>query len=71
MFAAQTGTGVLMAARFHNGNMAAPAADGMIALICLFVASFSYSWGPLGWLVRVLPPCSVSWPLHTMHVLSN
>lgn len=26
-------------------------ADGIIALICLYVAGFAWSWGPLGWLV--------------------
>ena len=53
MFAAQTGTGALMLVHFNNGQMAKPAADSMIFLICLFVASFSYSWGPLGWLVSL------------------
>ncbi|KAF6258884.1 hexose transporter-like protein [Scenedesmus sp. NREL 46B-D3] len=26
-------------------------ASGIIALLCLYVAGFAWSWGPLGWLV--------------------
>ncbi|KAL5983036.1 Sugar transport protein 10 [Asimina triloba] len=32
-------------------------ADLLLALICLYVAAFAWSWGPLGWLVpsEILP----------------
>ncbi len=28
-----------------------PVAIGVIVLICVFIAAFAWSWGPLGWLI--------------------
>jgi hypothetical protein len=42
--------GILIKKNFESpGNDAL--ASGIIALICLYVAGFAWSWGPLGWLV--------------------
>ncbi|ESQ31881.1 hypothetical protein EUTSA_v10005579mg [Eutrema salsugineum] len=34
-----------------EGSLSHVDADILLALICLYVASFAWSWGPLGWLV--------------------
>ncbi|AED93146.1 monosaccharide transporter [Arabidopsis thaliana] len=34
-----------------EGNLSGVDADIILALICLYVAGFAWSWGPLGWLV--------------------
>jgi type IV secretory pathway TrbD component len=41
------------------GLMPAGAAGAVLAFMCLFVAGFSWSWGPLGWLI----PSEIT-PLH-------
>ena len=64
MFAAQVATGSLMAAKFDNGAMTHSAGVGMIALVCIFVACFAFSWGPLGWLVSAPLSCRSTLRLH-------
>lgn len=46
-------TAVILATKMDKstGTMPAPAGKAVLAFICLFVAGFSWSWGPLGWLV--------------------
>lgn len=34
-----------------EGTLSSRDADIILALICLYVAGFAWSWGPLGWLV--------------------
>ena len=48
----QTLIGILLAIYF-GGNKELPStvAAVIVALICVYVASFAWSWGPLGWLV--------------------
>lgn len=33
------------------GTIETPKANAMIAFICIYIAGFAWSWGPLGWLV--------------------
>ena len=53
MAAALVVMGGLLAHYFKGGSMEIPRAVGgvVIAVICLFVSAFAWSWGPLGWLV--------------------
>ena len=53
----QIATGILTAVTFTGTKIPTTAGDIMIVFICLFVAMFAASWGPLGWLVRL---CSCS-----------
>eukprot|EP00878_Enallax_costatus_P003747 GHUV01003963.1.p1 GENE.GHUV01003963.1~~GHUV01003963.1.p1 ORF type:complete len:430 (+),score=129.74 GHUV01003963.1:238-1527(+) len=43
--------GILIKLNFESGVVNPAMANGIIALICLYVAGFAWSWGPLGWLV--------------------
>lgn len=56
----QVATGALTKVTFTGDTIPATAGTVMIFFICVFVACFAASWGPLGWLVR--PLC-----LHAMH----
>jgi len=51
MAAMQIATGILTAVTFTGTKIPVTAGDIMIAFICVFVACFAASWGPLGWLV--------------------
>ncbi|XP_050236225.1 sugar transport protein 8-like [Mercurialis annua] len=52
MFVAQTIMGGVLAAFLKSTNMM-PRVPAMfvLVLICIFVAGFAWSWGPLGWLI--------------------
>ncbi len=56
MAAMQIATGILTALTFTGTKIPQTAGDIMIVFICIFVAMFAASWGPLGWLV--CPPSS-------------
>eukprot|EP00775_Hariotina_reticulata_P012572 gene12572-12704_t len=46
--------GALIASSLGNsgtGYVSKPVADATIAFICIYIAGFAWSWGPLGWLV--------------------
>lgn len=44
--------GILIAVYMQpNGGMTTSSAQGTLALICIYIAGFAWSWGPLGWLV--------------------
>nr|XP_019705720.1 hexose carrier protein HEX6 [Elaeis guineensis] len=52
MFLSQIIVGGILAAEFKDhGEMIRGIAYLVLAIICFFVAGFSWSWGPLGWLV--------------------
>ncbi|KAL4857034.1 H(+)/hexose cotransporter 2 [Chlorella vulgaris] len=53
MAVAQIITGVVLAVEFPKYNNVLPSnvAIGVLIVICVFVAGFAWSWGPLGWLV--------------------
>ncbi|KAK9917780.1 hypothetical protein WJX75_008092 [Coccomyxa subellipsoidea] len=51
MFVMQIATGSIAAVYFKNGYVPPQVGAGMLTTICLFVAGFACSWGPLGWLV--------------------
>ncbi|KAL4422990.1 hypothetical protein ABPG77_005470 [Micractinium sp. CCAP 211/92] len=53
MIAAQITTGVVLAIEFPKYNNVLPThvSIGVLIVICVFVAGFAWSWGPLGWLV--------------------
>ncbi|PRW33672.1 H(+) hexose cotransporter 2 [Chlorella sorokiniana] len=53
MAAAQIVTGVVLGVEFgkHNNTLPNNVAVGVLIVICVFVAGFAWSWGPLGWLV--------------------
>ncbi|KAL4428661.1 hypothetical protein ABPG77_009767 [Micractinium sp. CCAP 211/92] len=46
--------GVVLGVEFSSVSgtiLPKPVARGVLAVICLFIAGFAWSWGPLGWLV--------------------
>ncbi|KAK9908622.1 hypothetical protein WJX75_000533 [Coccomyxa subellipsoidea] len=51
MFVMQIATGSIAAVSFKNGYIPPQVGAGMLTTICLFVAGFACSWGPLNWLV--------------------
>ena len=60
MFVMQIATGSIAAVSFKNGYIPPQVGAGMLTTICLFVAGFACSWGPLGWLVCSVPFCLVA-----------
>lgn len=48
---AQAATCALTKVTFTGDNIPHTAGNVMIGFICVFVACFAASWGPLGWLV--------------------
>eukprot|EP00897_Mesotaenium_endlicherianum_P004019 jgi/Mesen1/3645/ME000020S03175 len=53
MFIMQVCIGVILGIAFGDGNKKLSSAVSalVVVLICLYVAGFAWSWGPLGWLV--------------------
>lgn len=51
MFVMQSATAALTGLTFTGAAIPQQPADAMIVFICIFVACFAFSWGPLGWLV--------------------
>ncbi|KAG7577930.1 Major facilitator sugar transporter-like [Arabidopsis thaliana x Arabidopsis arenosa] len=54
MFICQLLVGSFIGARFGTtgtGTLTPATADWILAFICVYVAGFAWSWGPLGWLV--------------------
>uniref|UniRef100_A0A0E0E8Z5 Major facilitator superfamily (MFS) profile domain-containing protein n=1 Tax=Oryza meridionalis TaxID=40149 RepID=A0A0E0E8Z5_9ORYZ len=52
MLIAQTAVGVIMWEHVKaNGNPGEKWAVAIVVLICVYVSSFAWSWGPLGWLI--------------------
>ncbi|KAF9623998.1 hypothetical protein IFM89_007696 [Coptis chinensis] len=54
MFICQILVGVTIAVKFGvngTGTITKGFADIVVTLICIYVAAFAWSWGPLGWLV--------------------
>ena len=39
------------AGKYNTSNLPSDVAIGVLVVICVFVAGFAWSWGPLGWLV--------------------
>lgn len=60
MIAAEVTIGALLATQFSSGVLPSGVAVAVIALVCVFVAGFAWSWGPLCWLV-----CTEIQPLET------
>ncbi|XP_065867739.1 sugar transport protein 10-like [Euphorbia lathyris] len=54
MIISQIAVGILIGLNFGNngvGHLSKGGADLVLVLICIYVAAFAWSWGPLGWLV--------------------
>ncbi|XP_054825381.1 sugar transport protein 10-like [Prosopis cineraria] len=54
MFLCQISVGLMIAMKFGvkgEGSFSKGEADLLLFIICLFVAAYAWSWGPLGWLV--------------------
>ncbi|KAJ4835656.1 hypothetical protein Tsubulata_021705 [Turnera subulata] len=55
MLLSQIGVTIAIALKFglsgNPGHLSTFYAAGVVVLICVFVAGFAWSWGPLGWLV--------------------
>lgn len=53
MFIAEAIVAVLLGVYFGSNTTELPhsVAVGVIVLICVFIAAFAWSWGPLGWLI--------------------
>ncbi|KAM7462670.1 hypothetical protein LguiA_030791 [Lonicera macranthoides] len=52
MFIAQTAIGAILVVHLKDtGSLNKTLAAIVVVLVCLFVMSFAWSWGPLGWLI--------------------
>ncbi|CAF2128204.1 hypothetical protein BRARA_C03762 [Brassica rapa] len=54
MLISQIAIGIMIGVKFGTvgtGNIGKTDANVIVALICIYVAGFAWSWGPLGWLV--------------------
>ncbi|PKA65036.1 Sugar transport protein 8 [Apostasia shenzhenica] len=61
MFVTQTAIGGILLARLKSDNeLGATVAVWVVVLVCCYVMSFAWSWGPLGWLIP-----SETFPLET------
>ncbi|RZC92358.1 hypothetical protein C5167_003965 [Papaver somniferum] len=61
MFATQLIIGIILAVRLKvTGTLGREEAIGVVVLVCLYVMSFAWSWGPLAWLIP-----SETFPLET------
>ncbi|KAJ0971310.1 hypothetical protein J5N97_019269 [Dioscorea zingiberensis] len=61
MLISQSIIGGIMGFKLHDSNsLAGGWAIAVVVLVCLFVSSFAWSWGPLGWLIP-----SETFPLET------
>ena len=60
----QAATCALTKVTFTGDNIPHTAGNVMIGFICVFVACFAASWGPLGWLVSSQPPPFQLFSLH-------
>jgi len=61
MLLTQTAIGVILQMYMKNNNNLSPSlAITVVVLVCLYVMSFAWSWGPLGWLIP-----SETFPLET------
>lgn len=61
MFISQVAIGLILILKLSaTGTLSKPLAIVVVCLVCLFVMSFAWSWGPLGWLIP-----SETFPLET------
>lgn len=62
MFVAQTVIGIVLGAKLqdHSDSLGKGYAMLVVVMVCVFVSSFAWSWGPLGWLIP-----SETFPLET------
>lgn len=53
MFVSQTVIAVVLGLKLqdHSDNMSRGLAMLVVVMVCTFVSSFAWSWGPLGWLI--------------------
>lgn len=54
MFISQVVVGVVLATQFGkygDGKLPSGTAIGVLVVICVYISSFAWSWGPMGWLV--------------------
>ncbi|KAG0582204.1 hypothetical protein KC19_3G042200 [Ceratodon purpureus] len=51
MFLAQVAVAVILATSLHGQTMSSALGWIAVVLICVYVSSFAWSWGPLGWLI--------------------
>ncbi|OAY55790.1 sugar transport protein 8 [Manihot esculenta] len=61
MFISQVAIGLILILKLSaTGTLSKPLAIIVVCLVCLYVMSFAWSWGPLGWLIP-----SETFPLET------
>ncbi|KFM26855.1 H(+)/hexose cotransporter 2 [Auxenochlorella protothecoides] len=54
MFVSQLIVGIVLATQFgkyEDGQLPTGTTVGVLVVICVFISSFAWSWGPMGWLV--------------------
>ncbi|CDY38688.1 BnaC01g28090D [Brassica napus] len=66
MLISQIAIGVMIGVKFGTvgtGNIGKTDANLIVALICIYVAGFAWSWGPLGWLLFLTMLCHMKFRL--------
>ncbi|KAM1264717.1 hypothetical protein ACFX15_034022 [Malus domestica] len=76
MFLTQVIIGIAIAVKFgvsgNPGELSKGFVDGLLACICVYVAGFAWSWGPLGWLVpSEIFPLEVRSAAQSINVATN
>ncbi|PKI56547.1 hypothetical protein CRG98_023073 [Punica granatum] len=75
MIICQIAVGVMIGSKFGltgDGSFSKGEANFLVFLICAYVAAFSWSWGPLGWLVpSEICPLEVRSPGQAINVSVN
>ncbi|PKA64146.1 Hexose carrier protein HEX6 [Apostasia shenzhenica] len=72
MFASQLMIGGLMAAEFGDHRMMSKAyANIILVFLCVYVAGFGLSWGPLPWLATEIFPAEVRSPAQSIAVAAS
>ncbi|CDY36072.1 BnaC03g41260D [Brassica napus] len=66
MLISQIAIGAMIGVKFGTvgtGNIGKTDANVIVALICIYVAGFAWSWGPLGWLLFLTMLCHMKFGL--------
>ncbi|KAI4382611.1 hypothetical protein MLD38_008553 [Melastoma candidum] len=75
MFVSQVAISIILGIKFGTAGTASLSkgiADLVLILICLYVAAFAWSWGPLGWLVpSEISPLEVRSAVQAINVSVN
>ena len=74
MIAAEIVAGVVLATQFskYGNNLPQNVSIGVLVVICVFIAGFAWSWGPIGWLYPTeIQPLEIRAAAASLNTASN